>query len=213
MLLISFSIPLVVFLLPLSLIYWIKMNWTAPAFIGWFIAAVAYYFENERKRSVRLLGQISMGFLAIIFVVVHLLVVLPDFNFGRGDYYAGWKEFAGKIESIRPEMPRPYVIAGSEYKIQSQLAFYLDNHPETVGNNIIGRSGLQYDYWVDPDTLSGYNAIYVYDHSSNCTQFGEVLGLFFESVSPAEEFAVKKGGKTIRKYCIYRCFHYRGVKL
>ena len=211
MLLISFSLALVIFLLPLSLFYWIKMNWTAPAFIGWVVAAVVYCFANEHRRWVRLLGRISLAFLAVTFVAIHLLVILPNFYFGRGDYYAGWKELAGKIGSVRGEMPRPYIIAGSEYKIQSQLAFYLDDHPETVGNNIIGRSGLQYDYWVDPDTLTGYNAIYVYERGSDCAQFGDVLGLFFETVLPPEEFTVKKGRKTIRKYCIYRCFNYLGV--
>lgn len=210
-LLAAFSMPLVIFLLPLSLIYWIKMNWTAPAFIGWFIAGVAFYFANEQKKWVRILGRVSLAFLALTFVLIHILVVLPGFSFGRGDYYAGWEELADKIESIRPEMPAPYFIAGSEYKIQSQLAFHLKDRPETVGNNIIGRSGLQYDYWIDPDTLEGYNAIYIYDSGSGCAEFRDELERYFESVSQPEEFTIKKGGKTIRNYCIYRCFDYQGA--
>jgi 4-amino-4-deoxy-L-arabinose transferase-like glycosyltransferase len=212
LLIVSFSIPLVLFLLPLSLIYWVKMNWTAPAFIGWFIAATAYYFANEQKRWVRLMGRISIIFLTVTFVAIHILVVLPNFYFGRGDYYAGWNELAGKMESVRVEMPEPYFIAGSEYKIQSQLAFHLRGRPETVGNNIIGRSGLQYDYWVNPDTLIGRNAIYVYDRGSDCVSFADELGRYFESVASPEKYIIKKDGKTVREYCIYRCFNYRGIE-
>jgi 4-amino-4-deoxy-L-arabinose transferase-like glycosyltransferase len=210
-LLISFSLPLVLFLFPLSLIYWVKMNWTAPAFIGWFIAGAAYYFANENKRWVRIAGKSAISFSLIAFAVIHILAILPNLYIGRGDYYAGWPELAGKIESVRAEMPKPYIIAGSEYKIQSQLAFYLDDHPETAGNNIIGRSGLQYDYWVNPDTLLGYNAIYIYDCASDCGKFRDELERFFENASPPEGFEIKKGGKTIRKYCIYRCFNYHKI--
>jgi hypothetical protein len=92
------------------------------------------------------------------------------------------------------------------------LAFYLPDHPETVGNNIIGRSGLQYDYWVNPDTLVGQNAIYIYDRDSNYGKFRRELERFFSRVSMPEEFHVRKGGKLVRKYCIYRCFNYLGSR-
>ena len=212
-LIVSFSLPLVFFLLPLSLKYWVKMNWTAPAFIGWFIAAVAYYRRYERHRAwVRILGRASVAFLVVSFVAMHVLAVLPSFYLGKGDYYAGWSELAARVESVRAEMPKPCFIAGSEYKIPSQLAFHLKGHPETLGNNVIGLSGLQYDYWSDPDTLVGFNAIYIYDRSPDCESFRNTLLGFFADVSDPETFAIEKGGKIVRSYCIYRCYDYRGLK-
>ena len=209
----TFSIPLVVFLLPLSLKYWVKMNWTAPAFIGWFISAVAFYRGHSGKRAwTRTLGRAGIIFLSATFVAIHALAILPGFYWGKGDYYADWEKLAGKVETLRAEMPAPYFIAGSEYKIPSELAFHLHGHPETLGNNVIGLSGLQYDFWCNPDTLIGYNAIYIHDGSSECDAFRSRLGEFFADVSEPERFAIEKGGKKVRDYCIYECYDYKGMK-
>jgi 4-amino-4-deoxy-L-arabinose transferase-like glycosyltransferase len=211
-LIVAFSIPLVIFLVPVSLRSWVKMNWTTPAFIGWFIAAVAYYQKYcESKSWVQIYGKITLAFILIAMIAVHVVVLMPNIYFGRGDYYAGWKELAHKIESIRSEMPGPYVIAGSEYKISSELAFYLKDHPETLGNNIIGQNGLQYDYWSNPDTLLGYNAIYVYDGSPKGSTFETELARFFKRVDTAIDLRIEKGGKLVRTYYIYRCFNYIGI--
>lgn len=209
-LLISFSVPLVVFLLPVATRYWVKMNWTAPAFLGWFIAAAAFYFRSDPgRRLLRFWGRFSVVFLGLAFVAVHIAAVVPGLYIGKGDYFAGWKELAARVDDIRQEMPEPYFICGYEYKAASLLAFYLDGHPETVSNNILGRSGLQYDYWADPDTLAGYNAIFVYDERVRYKD-PENLKRLFGSVSDDEIIPVKKGGKTITDFHILRCYDYRG---
>jgi 4-amino-4-deoxy-L-arabinose transferase-like glycosyltransferase len=209
-LLVVFSLPLVLFLLPVATRSWVKMNWTAPAFIGWFIAAVAYYRANAPgQRWIRVWGKVGMAFLLVSIVVIHILAPLPGLYLGKGDYYAGWKDLAGGIESIRAEMPMPCFIAGSEYKISSELAFYLKGHPETVGANVIGQPALQYDYWANPDTLLGYNGIYISD-CSNCPGFTDELKQYFKHVSEPLVFPIKKGGKKVRDYYIYLCYNYTG---
>jgi 4-amino-4-deoxy-L-arabinose transferase-like glycosyltransferase len=210
-LLAAFSLPLVLFLLPMSLSSWVKMNWTAPAFIGWFIAAVAYYRFNEKGHHwVRIWGRINLAFLLVTIIAIHFLAPLPGLYLGKGDYYAGWKELAARVERERIEMPKPYFIAGSEYKISSQLAFYLNDHPETVGNNVLGQNALQYDYWTDPDTLSGYNALYISDNS-DIRQFSRELKNRFQLVSEPIIFPIEKGRKIVRNYYIYRCYDYMGI--
>jgi hypothetical protein len=211
-LIIAFSLPLVLFLLPAATRSWVKMNWTAPAFIGWFIAAVAYYHEFAFNRSwVRVWGKVSLIFLFIAIVTIHILAILPGLYIGKGDYYAGWKDLAGKVEEVRAETQAPYFIAGSEYKISSELAFYLKGHPETVGNNILSQAALQYDYWADPDTLVGYNSVYISD-CANCPELVGNLEQFFAHVSEPIIFPVKKGGKLVRNYYIYRCDNYLGIR-
>jgi 4-amino-4-deoxy-L-arabinose transferase-like glycosyltransferase len=207
----AFSLPLVLFLLPMALRSWVKMNWTAPAFIGWFIAAVAYYRANSgMQRWVRIWGKISLAFLFVTIIAVHILAPLPGIYLGKGDYYAGWKQLAGGVQAQRAEMAEPYFIAGSEYKISSQLAFYLEDHPETVGNNVLGQNALQYNYWTDPDTLLGYNALYVSDNS-NTDEFSKELKKQFRTISEPIIFPVKKGGRIVRNYYIYRCYDYSGI--
>ena len=211
-LLIWFSLPLVLFLLPVAARSWVKMNWTAPAFIGWFIAGTAYYHKySPSKKWVRVWGKVSVGFLVFSFLAVHIIFVLPGVYLGKGDYTAGWEDLAAKVDSIRTEMPEPYFICGYEYKTASLLAFHLDGHPETVGNNIVGRPGLQYDFWTDPDTLTGYNAIFVYDDRVKY-QTPERLSELFESVLPEEILSVKKGGKKLTDFHILRCYDYKGLK-
>jgi hypothetical protein len=188
------------------------MNWTAPAFIGWFIAAVAFYKNNAGQRPwIRIYGKISLVFIVFALLVVHIVAVLPNFYIGRGDYYAGWKELAARVESVGTQMPAPYFIAGSEYKIPSEMAFYLKGHPETVGNNIIGQSGLQYDYWTQPDTIEGYNAIYIYEGSSDSPIIISELGRYFDKIDQPEILNIEKGAKLIRTYYIYRCYNYLGI--
>lgn len=209
-LLISFSIPLVLFLLPIATRYWVKMNWTAPAFLGWFVAAAAFYFTSNPGRSwLRFSVRLSVIFLFFAFAAVHVAAVIPGLYIGKGDYFAGWKELAARLDDIREELPEPYFICGYEYKTASLLAFYLDGRPETVSNNVIGLGGLQYDFWVDPDTLTGYNAIFVYDDRVTYKN-PENLKRYFESVSDAEIMPAKKGGKLITNFHIFRCYEYRG---
>ena len=212
-LIISFSVPLVLFLLPVSARSWVKMNWTAPAFIGWFIAATAYYrdFAND-KRWVRILGKTSVIFLFIVIVIGHLVFGIANVVFGSGDYFSGWKELASKVSEIRKQMPEPYFITGTEYKIPSELAFYLPDHPETIGPHAIGKEGLEYSYWCDPDTLIGRNAIVVFYGNKNETGYEEYLKSYFAEVTPGENLDLERNGRMVKSFNIYRCHNYLGIK-
>lgn len=210
-LLVWFSVPLVILLLPVAARSWVKMNWTAPAFIGWYLAGAGYYFGLPKARKLaRTWGKITIIFLALTFMLAHIVIFLPGLYFGKGDYFSGWESLAARIDKIRMDIPEPYFICGYEYKTASMLAFYLKDHPETLSNNVVGKSGLQYDYWSNPDTLAGYNAVFVYDERVEYKN-PECLDDFFDSVSPDEIFTVKKGGKMVTKFHIFRCYGYRGT--
>ncbi len=209
-LLIWFSLPLLLFLLPVAARSWVKMNWTAPAFIGLFVAGAAYYQEySTSKKWVRIWGKVSVAFLGVSFIVVHVIFILPGIYLGEGDYTVGWNELASKVDSSRAGLPQPHFICGYEYKIASMLAFHLPGHPETVSNNIVGRPGLQFDFWADPDTLIGYNAIFIYDDRV-AYKTPERLSSFFDSVASEEILTVKKGGKKLADFHIFICYGYKG---
>ncbi len=210
-LLASFSLPLMLFLIPAAAKSWVKMNWTAPAFIGFFIAAAAYYREHAASRKwVRLWGRASFYFLLGTFLIACVAVLSMRFYFGKGDYFSGWPELAEKIQEMRGGMDRPYFIAGLEYKIPSELAFYLTDHPETVGGHVVGLDGLQYRYWADPDTLVGRDAIIIAYASTKGCKDQELMLQYFESYE-LNFFALERGGRPGRVYCIYRCQNYRGL--
>jgi hypothetical protein len=206
-----FSVPIMIFLLSLAPRSWVKMNWTAPAFIGFYLAGAGYYFAVSKTRTwVRLWGKVSIIFLVLTFIMVHAVILLPGFYFGKGDYSSGWRSLASRVDEIRTDMPEPYFICGYEYKTASMLAFHLKGHPETLSNNVVGQGGLQYDYWSDPDTLVGYNAIFIYDERVKY-KTPERLSDLFEYVSPEEILIVKKGGKILTKFHIFRCYDYLGL--
>ena len=212
-LIISFSVPLVLFLLPVSARSWVKMNWTAPAFIGWFIAAAAYYKQYaSEKKWVRVWGRTSVIFLAVIILIAHIVIGFANIVMGSGDYFSGWRELAAKVDSIQNEMPQPYFITGSEYKIPSELAFYLPDHPETVGPHSIGRDGLQYAYWCNPDTLKGRNAIVIYYSDKKGTGHDDILKGYFAEVAPVERLNLERNGQPVKGFLIYRCYNYLGKR-
>jgi len=204
-----FSVPLLIFLLPVSAISWVKMNWTAPVFIGIFISAVAYYFLKTDE-LVRIWGKVSMVFLILSFIAVHAVIMVPDIYLGKGDYSVGWDRLARRIETVRKDVPEPYFICGYEYKTASLLAFHLKDHPETVSNTIIGRPGLQYDFWCDLDTLVGYNAVFVYDERNKLKDLSELTDRF-EKVEFDSAIHIEKGGKKVTEFYIFRCYNYRGL--
>jgi 4-amino-4-deoxy-L-arabinose transferase-like glycosyltransferase len=213
MLLISFSVPLVLFLFPVSARSWVKMNWTAPAFIGWFIAAVVFYKEFAfEKRWVRLLGKTSILFLAFMILIGYVAFGFANIILGSGDYFSGWSELGAKVSEIRKEMPSPYFITGAEYKIPSELAFYLPDHPETVGPQAIGKDGLQYSFWCNPDTLMGRNAIVIFYRNKNGTAYEDYLKSYFADISPAEKVEIERNGQAVKGFLIYRCYNYLGIK-
>jgi 4-amino-4-deoxy-L-arabinose transferase-like glycosyltransferase len=206
-----FSVPILIFLLPVSLRSWVKMNWTAPAFIGIFISTAAFYFvKSGSGKIVRAWGKISLIFLALSFIAVHIVILIPGIYFGRGDFFVGWDKLARRVEIARKDMPEPYFICGYEYKTASQLAFHLEDHPETVSNTVLGRPGLQYDYWCDPDTLTGYNAVVVYDERNKIKRPEELTDRF-EKVEFESSVRIEKGGKKVTEFYIFRCYNYRGL--
>jgi len=209
-LIISFSLPLLIFLFPVALRSWVKMNWTVPAFIGLFMAGTYFtLLKSQSGKLIRFWGKLSLGFLILTFFLAHILILLPNIHYGRGDYYTGWDKLTDRVEEVRTGMTEPYFICGYEYKLASEMAFHLDGRPETVSNNIVGRHGLQYDYWCDPDTLIGYNAIFVYDERQNFKNPDE-LNKFFETVEPQGTVLIKKAGKKVTEFHIFRCLNYKG---
>jgi 4-amino-4-deoxy-L-arabinose transferase-like glycosyltransferase len=204
-----FSVPLLLFLIPVSAISWVKMNWTVPAFIGIFISAAAHYFLKS-SRFVRTWGKVSVIFLLVSFIAAHVVILLPGIYLGKGDYSIGWDRLAYRVDTLRRDLLEPYFICGYEYKTASLLAFYLEDHPETVSNTVIGRPGLQYDYWCDPDTLVGHNAIFVYDKRNKIKDLSELTDRF-EKVEFDSALHIERGGKEVTEFYIFRCYNYRGL--
>jgi len=89
------------------------------------------------------------------------------------------------------------------------LRFYLAGQPETFSNNVVGKRGLAYDFWSNPDTLIGKDCVFVYD-KRNPYNGSKPIQEFFEMVDGPEILTVSRGGQKITDFYIYKCYKYRG---
>lgn len=206
-----FCIPTLVLFVMISHLTYVKMNWLAPAYFSGLPLALYFYF-NSTKRSLKTYGVFALTFSVIVTTVIHILALLPGFGLGRADTINGYKELSAKVDEIKKglESQGQLFICGYEYKTASQLRFYLKGQPETCSNNIVGKKGLAYDYWSDPDTLVGWNCIFVYDERNRYKE-PRTLSVFFELVEGPEVLTVTRGGKKITDFYIYKCHQYKGV--
>jgi 4-amino-4-deoxy-L-arabinose transferase-like glycosyltransferase len=207
-----FSVPTLALFTLVSPVHYVKMNWLAPAYLSILPAAVYLYFKSD-GRFLKLYGRFAIVFSIAATLIIHILVLLPGFGFGKADTINGWKELAERVDKIKTEFPadsKPF-ICGYEYKTASELRFYLAGQPETFSNNVVGKPGLAYDFWSDPDTLIGKDCIFVYD-KRNSYNGARPLQDFFEKVDSPEILTVSKSGHKITDFYIYKCFEYRGKR-
>lgn len=205
-----FAAPSTLFFSLAAWVVYVKMNWLAPPYLSALPVAV-YFVLNSKSRFLKAYAKFALAFSISLTIAAHILIFLPGFGFGKGDTIHGWRELAFRVEQTRIEMAGDgaYFICGYEYKTASELRFYLPGHPETVSDNIVGKNGLQYDFWCDPDTLIGENCIFVYDKRNS---YGGDLNHFFEKIEGPEIVNIQRGGRKITDFYIYKCHDYRGIR-
>lgn len=208
----SWSVPILLFFTLVSFNYWIKINWVVPGYVTAILALLVIYFKKlEIKKSFKIWGLTSVV-ISFIFSVLGYLAPLLPMGINAGESLAEWKELARKIEQMKQEMNQPgdVIIIGYEYKVASELAFYLPERPEVYSNNLVGRPGLAYDFWAKPADFKGKNAIFVYD-KRNRYKTPENLPQLFKSVEGPQIFSVYKKGNKVTSFYIFRCFGYKGI--
>ncbi len=208
----SWSVPILLFFTLVSFKYWVKINWVVPGYVTAVLAVVVIYFSKvEVKRSFKVWGLTSVVISFIFSALGYLAPILP-MGINAGESLAEWKELARKIEQVKQEMSRQgdVIIIGYEYKVASELAFYLPGRPEVYSNNFVGRPGLAYDFWANPSDFKGKNAVFVYD-KRNRYRTPENLRKLFKKVDRPVRFSVYRRGGKITEFYIFRCFGYKGI--
>jgi 4-amino-4-deoxy-L-arabinose transferase-like glycosyltransferase len=215
----SLSAPILVFFTITALRTWVKMNWPAAGYLTGILAMLFFYFDKDNfkppevVRRWKKFGGVALAFTALVTLFLHLDALLPFLAFSTSaDTVTGYRQLGEVVGSIAKDMPagERLVYIGYEYKTASEMAFYLAGKPETVSNNVVGRSGLQYDYWCDPDTLVGRDAIFIYDQRNEYKEF-HTLKLLFDNVVAESPLKIYRLDKLVTTFYIYRCYHYKGL--
>lgn len=216
------SLPILVFFLLLSLWTKVEANWAAPAYFSGFISTASVFDLRYQALKVRR----REGALRASIILALLLAGLPTalaydtrllHRFGlplRWDptlRVQGWAELGERVSGHLEEMSssnRTFIFS-DRYQVTSELAFYVRGKPTTYCVNL-GRRMNQYDLWEGFLSFRGQDALYV--KKGNRKADPEVRNAF-ASVRKEPLVVIRREGEKIRKFSIFRCYGYRGVKI
>ncbi len=197
-----FSAPLLAVATVVSPFHWVKGNWLAPVWPTALAAAAALALERAGVRRVAAIAGIALALVMTSYV--HLVPLVPAVPFpARDEVSSGWRELAARVEAERARLPAGSFVAGCNYKVSSELGYYLPGRPRTWSSEVAGDFGLQYRYWFDPAALAGREGILVLDEreSSACGRRAEAC----RPLQPLTALTARRGSGVVTTFQLWRC--------
>lgn len=202
-----FSAPLILGFMAISIVYWVKLNWTMPAYIAGIILAV-YYIPRKWVRAQMIISLI-FHFLFLIQVLFYPFPIQSD------DTWWGWEKLSNEVDKLQENYPDVFIFSDDGYKTSAQLSFHLNQ--KIYSGNVIGNDGLQFSI-VDPDLthLIGQDAIFIdsakrFKHENKSDKKQPELFEYFESVRQLEPIILDdQNGEPERKFLVYYLENYKG---
>ncbi len=198
-----FSAPLLAIAMVVSPFHWVKMNWLAPVWPTALAAAAALWSEGRRGLR-RWTGVAGFALAAAMTSLLHLWPLVSWLPLpARDEGSAGWRELAARVEAERARLAAGAPTVGCNYKVASELAYYLPGRPETVGAGALGDPGLQYDEWLEWGRVGGRIGLVVLDERepNACARRAELCS----PLEPLEPLVVTKGNRTATTFRLWRC--------
>ena len=167
------------FALPLFSIFFLAsfknkghINWTAPAYLSWSLAAAAFYPElKARLQGYRPKLMPWVLGLAIAVSVTGIAIGHTSMAWGVPKSLAlsnagAWRWLAIFINKARDELSKEtgkpaFIIGADKLNIAATAGFYLQDTQDTVNDYALGFPGIGYRYWVDLKQFEGRPAIVV----------------------------------------------------
>ncbi len=202
-----FSAPLLLLATVISPFHWVKGNWLAAAYPAALAAASALYVSRRGLARQAALAGVVLA--AIANVYVHLVPLVPAVPFSaRDEGSSGWRELSARAERELAALPADAFVAGCNYKVSAELAYYLPGRPETRSVEIMGENGLQFGVDARPEALVGREALLVLDERerNTCVRRAEACS----PLVPLEPLTVRRGSGVVTTFRFWRC-RYAGV--
>lgn len=207
-------LPLVLFVM-VSLRSLVKMNWPAPAYFTGLVLLIDVTTERLKelphvwKRWIRSGLAVGISFT----VLFHLMPLFTFFPIGSGDTWSGWPEVTKLVQKRRAELKQPSFIFSPNYKISSELTYYLGQKELVHSCNIYGKPALQFDFWSHPDSLIGQDAVAVSSNSMNFKRDDwEMLENCFKKFETAvDTLEIVRNGIRVRTFYVMKCYNYTGI--
>jgi len=214
--LLAFATPVLGFYLLVALQGKVQANWAAAAYPPLALATAGLLLERRarltaarRRVQARLLGAALAVALAMSALghVTDRLGLPPRLD--PTTRLRGWAELGRAVGVTVERMPNPRrtFLVSDRYQITSELAFYTPGRPPAYNFNL-GRRLNQYDFWEDPDSRLGWDAVYVED---GMRPLDERVRAVFDRVDPPTLVEVKRGERVVRVFSLYRGYGFRGA--
>lgn len=214
----SFGAPILLLCVVMSLRSKLEINWPVPAHLAGLMAVAAWLvtLPTTKQRgwtTVFILPGMLMSFVIFIPQSLPALGVRVSSTFAQKPLEPyGWPAIASRVQEEREALARegqPVFIAGTNYRVNSILGFYLPDHPEMVPL-YLGKRRDQFQFWSRPQDLIGQSAVLVFSEEDEkaLTLARQVFG----SVEKAEPAVVVIPGFTgkAKDWQIYRCRDFKG---
>ena len=168
----------------------IKMNWLLPGYLG-LIIATALVFRDEEiiKRRIFKVGVVLS---ALLIIIAHSILLIPNLPLGEGNTWSGWKETAQQILNIQNKLggKEKIFLFSNSYKTASLLKYYLPEDEPVYAQNIYGEPALQFEVWGVPASAQGKSALFVFTDRREYKPQLENVKKYFDQVSFVTEFKI-----------------------
>lgn len=213
----AFALPILAFYALLSVQGKIQANWPAAAYPPLALIAAGALLERRpapgaaarRAQTALLVGAGAVALAVTALGHATDLLGLPP-GLDPTTRLKGWRELGGAVAAARGEMPAPErtFLLSDRYQVTSELAFYVPDRPPAYNVNL-GRRLNQYDFWEGPGARLGWDAIYVEDGVGRPLDMR--VAAAFERIEGPSVLEVRRGGRVVRAFAIYRAYGFRGV--
>jgi hypothetical protein len=125
----------------------------------------------------------------------------------------GWRTLAARVQAERKAIGGDPFVFGVNYRMPSELAFYLPGRPATYSLFLNDRAN-EYMFWEDERRLIGRNAVFV-DDSDSPTHLADLQAVFTRVAPEPPELVFRDPPyKTpIRIVQIARCYGFKGYSV
>ncbi len=197
----------------LSLKQRVNANWPAPFYMSGFVLVAGWYYGKsgmagmlEGMRGMVRPAVATGAALACLVYSLPWLVPLAGLEGSAVDPLVrvrGWRELAAKVENIRHKLPAPEktFLVTRRRQTASELAFYLPGNPRIYrwsGNR--KRITTQYELWPVPDTMSGWDVLFIIDVDKEVP--GDLPGRF-DDFYLLGNVDIPLGGGRARRFAAY----------
>lgn len=208
----SFAVVPLLVCAGLSTVSFVKMNWTVPAYLTGLALVALLLSERWEQRAVRRWGVAALWTAVPFALLAYALPVVP-IRPVPGNTWDGWPELGRRVSEIQRGMERANrtFLFGNRYKVSAEMWFYNSRRERTFAQNVLGQPALSFDYWESPDTRKGWDAVFAW---ADIEPFRdpEALRSRFERIEAEPPFEIRRGGDVYRRFFIYRCYGYKGVR-